>query len=195
MKQELLQLLPVWGPWLLAVSAFLSCMMLPMPTSFLLISAGALSGVGHDFLLEAALGAVIGATLGDLVAFGLGQRLGARLTKPPQRYAKLVTRAGDFMDRFGLLAVFLSRWLFTPLGPITNYLAGAARLTLPGFAIASLGGEVIWAGFHLLLGHLAGRQLRHSDAAELKAVAIAATLAALLLGARWLWRRRSGGAI
>lgn len=55
MKQDLLQLLPVWGPWLLGLSAFLSCLMLPMPTSFLLISAGALSGVGHDFLLAALL--------------------------------------------------------------------------------------------------------------------------------------------
>ena len=32
MMADLAALLPVWGPWLLAGCAFMSCMMVPVPT-------------------------------------------------------------------------------------------------------------------------------------------------------------------
>ncbi|MFD1795850.1 hypothetical protein FQV27_03240 [Paracoccus aurantiacus] len=189
MTQELLRLLPSWGPWLLAISAFLSCMMVPVPTSLLLISAGALSGTGHDFLSLAAAGAIGGAFLGDLTAFSLSRRLSPRFAGRGARFATVMRKAREFMARRGLMAIFLSRWLVTPLGPPTNYVAGASGVALPGFAAASLGGEVIWAALHLGIGHVFGRQFRNSDAAEIKALAAVACAMTLFLLARWLWRR------
>ena len=191
MMADLAALLPLWGPWLLAGCAFLSCMMVPVPTSVLLVSAGALAGTGHLHLIPIAAGAIIGASLGDLTAFLLARRLQPLLS----RHARLLERAQRLVARRGMVAVFLSRWLITPLGPPTNYVAGAAGLTLPRFLIASIPGEAIWAALHLGAGHLAGRSFRHQEAAALKALAIAVPLAAAFWLLHRYWKRRHHGPI
>lgn len=195
MTQGLAALLPHWGPLVLAVSAFLSCMMVPLPTSALLLTAGALSGTGHLWLPELVAGAVVGATGGDLAAFGLAHRLEPWLNRPGSRRAALFGRARALIARRGVLAVFLSRWLISPLGPATNYVAGATGMAAGRFAAASLAGECLWAVLHLTLGHLMARGFRHGEGAALKAVAVGLGLAAVLLGLRWLWHRKGGGTI
>ena len=186
-------LLAAWGPWLLALSAFLSCMMIPVPTSVLLVSAGALTGTGHLQLAEMAAAAVVGASLGDLAAFRLARRLQPWLDRPGRR-AALMARARDLVARHGAWAVFLSRWLVTPLGPASNYVAGAAGLSPVRFMAATVPGEAIWAAVHLALGHLAGRGFRGAEDAALKALALAAALG-LVLAAWRIWRHGRGGAI
>ncbi|MBK4215546.1 DedA family protein [Paracoccus caeni] len=195
MSHDLLALLPQWGPWLLAVSAFLSCMMVPVPTSALLLTAGALSGTGHLHLPWLILAAVAGASLGDLTAFSVARRLGPWLNRAGTKRAVLMARAHDFIRKRGLMAVFLSRWLITPLGPAINYVSGAAGMALPRFALASVSGEVLWAVIHLTLGHLVARNFRHDEAAAMKALAVGLVLAAILYAARKFWRGRRGDTI
>lgn len=190
MTQDLLDLLPQWGPWIIAASAFLSCLMLPVPTSFLLLTAGALSGTGHLHLPELMIAAAVGATLGDLAAFLLARRVGPWLDRPGSHTAAALRHARGFVEKRGAMAVFLSRWLVTPLGPATNYVAGAAGLPLPRFLAASAAGEVVWAVLHLLAGHLFGRQFRETESAALKAVAVGAVLAAVFWLVNAVRRRR-----
>ena len=192
MMQDLAALLPHWGPWVVALSAFLSCMMVPLPTSALLLTAGALSGTGHLWLPGLMAGAILGATAGDLAAFALARRIGPWLNRPGRRRAALFAKARDLVARRGTLAVFLSRWLVTPLGPATNYVAGAAGLPLRRFALASLAGECLWAAIHLLAGHLLARGFRHSEGAAFKALAVGAGLTIAWLVLRVIWRRRHG---
>lgn len=187
MMHDLLALLPHWGPWLVAAGAFLSCLMIPVPTSALLLAAGALSGTGHVDLVPLLIGAITGAVLGDLAAFGLARRIEPHLG---HRARALLDRARDFILRRGPLAVFLSRWLITPLGPASNYAAGAAGMRLAPFAAASIAGEALWAWFHLFGAHLAARAFRGHDQAALIAVGIGLALAALLFGVRLIWRKR-----
>lgn len=193
MIADLAALLPVWGPWLVGAMAFLSCMMVPMPTSALLVAAGALTGTGHLDLTLIGLGAVLGASAGDAAAFLLARRLRPWLMRG--RRGAILARAQALIARRGAGAVFLSRWLVTPLGPATNYVAGAAGLSLARFMAASIPGEMLWAALHLGAGHLAGRGFRGDEAAALKALAAAAVLAAAFWAGRRLWRGRSGAAI
>ncbi|MCT4332281.1 DedA family protein [Paracoccus sp. YLB-12] len=191
MKAELLALLPQWGPWIVAVSAFLSCMMIPVPTSFLLLTAGALTGTGHMQLPELVIAAAVGGTLGDTTAFLLARRIEPRLRRIGRRTAQAMDRARGLLERRGTLAVFLSRWLVTPLGPPMNYVAGASGIALPRFVAASVAGETLWAVLHLLAGHVLGRQVHRTESAALKAVAIGAALAALFWLIRRAWHRRA----
>lgn len=191
MKAELLALLPQWGPWIVAVSAFLSCMMIPVPTSFLLLTAGALTGTGHLQLPELMIAAALGGTMGDSTAFLLARRIEPRLRRIGHRTARAMDRARGLLERRGTLAVFLSRWLVTPLGPPMNYVAGASGIALPRFVAASAAGEALWAALHLLAGHVLGRQVHRTESAALKAVAIGATLAALFWLIRRAWHRRT----
>lgn len=193
MTRDLLALLPQWGPWIVAVSAFMSCMMVPVPTSFLLLTAGALSGTGHLHLPLLVLAAALGGTLGDLAAFSLARRVGPWLNRPGSRAATALIRARRFLDRRGMMAVFLSRWLITPLGPPTNYVAGAAGLPLPRFLAASAAGEVVWAVLHLLAGHVFGRQFRETESAAMKAVGAGVVLGAVFWLGRRLWHEYMTG--
>ncbi|WP_042246598.1 DedA family protein [Paracoccus sp. PAMC 22219] len=75
MIADLTALLPVWGPWLVGAMAFLSCMMVPVPTSAVLVAAGALTGTGHLDMGLIWVGAVLGASAGDAAAFLLARRM------------------------------------------------------------------------------------------------------------------------
>ena len=190
MKQELLSLLPVYGPWLIAGCAFLACLMIPVPSSALLLAAGALAGTGHMDLPALFVAAAGGAICGDLTAFFIARRMKPWLDRPGTKRAKVMGKARDFVTRHGLLALFLGRWLITPIGPAANYVTGAAGLPLSRFLIATVPGEALWAGLQLTIGHLFGRHFHGADKAEIKAIAavILLVLAAVLL--RHLWRKR-----
>lgn len=187
MSDHLLALLPEYGGWLIAVSAFLSCMMVPVPTSVLLVAAGS----GHLSFLTLALAGASGAALGDFTAFLLARRMQPLLARLGPRTAAVLQRAQDFIARRGMMAVFLSRWLVSPLGPSTNYVAGAAGLSPARFLLASIPGEAIWAVLHLAVGHLAGRGFRGHEAPAFKALAaglVVGTVVWLIL--RWLRHNR-----
>lgn len=192
MSQDPLALLPTYGPWLIGVSAFLSCLMIPVPTSFLLLSAGALSGTGHLHHLPILVAAAaIGATFGDLAAYLLARRIEPWLNRPGSAATTALSRARSFVTRHGAAAVFLSRWLMTPLGPATSYVAGLSGLPLPRFLVASAVGETFWAIISLGLGHVFGRQFRQAESAALKAVTVAAGLALILWLLGRLWHKRN----
>lgn len=190
MTETLSALLPQWGPVVLAVSAFLSCMMVPLPSSALLITAGTLSGAGHLDAPVLILAACLGAALGDLTAFGLAHRIAPRLEAMGGRRKALFQRAHDFIAHRGTLAVFLSRWLITPLGPSINYVAGATGMPASRFVAASLPGEFLWAVSQLGIGYLLALGFRGDDSALLKCLGVALVLMVLLALAHHLWHRR-----
>ncbi len=102
-----------------------------------------------------ATAAVVGAPMGDILAFLLARRLHPWLARPGRRGAVLA-RAQALVARRGASGVFLSRWLITPLGPASNYVAGAAGLSLPRFMAASVPGKAIWVAVHFTFGHRGG---------------------------------------
>ncbi len=155
--------------------------MVPVPTSAVLVAAGALTGTGHLDLGLIGAGAVLGASAGDAAAFLLARRMRPWLMRG--RRGAILARAQALIARRGARAVFLSRWLVTPLGPATNYVAGAAGVSLARFMAASVPGEAIWAALHLGAGHLAGRGFRGDEAAALKALAAARCCCGIWAGA------------
>lgn len=189
MTETLQALLPEWGPFLLAASAFLSCMMLPLPTSALLITAGALSGTGHLSLPALVAGAWLGAAAGDLTAFSLAHRLGPRLEAMGGKRKALFDRARQFIAHRGPPAIFLARWVITPLGPASNYVAGATGMKTSRFLLASLPGEFLWVLTTLGAGHLFSRGFRGDADAIGKCAIIVALMLALLWLAHHLWHR------
>jgi len=56
------------------------------------------------------------------------------------------------MDARGAVAVFLSRWLFSPLGPYVNLLAGAMRHGWLRFTLWAMAGEAVWCGLYVTMG-------------------------------------------
>jgi membrane-associated protein len=156
MTAWLLALVPQYGLWLLAATTFLSCLALPLPASILMLTAGGFAAAGDLVLWQAFLAAAAGGIAGDQLGYwsgrGLGAALVSRLRKDPAR-DRLLARADALMDRRGMLAVFLSRWLLSPLGPWVNLVAGSTGYGWLRFTLAGIGGEAVWAGLYVGAGY------------------------------------------
>lgn len=197
MTELLLGLVPVYGLWLLASVTFLACLALPVPCSILMIAAGGFVGTG-DLVLWQVMGAAIGgAVLGDQLGYRIGlwggHGLLARLAADPARGA-LIGRAVRLMERRGGLGIFLTRWLFAPVGPWANLAAGAAAFPYGRFTLWAVAGECVWVGLYVALGYgFAGNIEAASDMAG-SVLGILAGVAAMLVFGYWLVlsQRRTG---
>ncbi len=156
MTDWLLELVPQYGLWLLAVSTFLSCLALPFPASILMLTAGGFVAAGDLGLVSTLAAAAAGGIAGDQLGFWAGRRLGApllaRLGRDPAR-DRLLARAAAFLARRGAAAVFLSRWLFSPLGPWVNLITGSSGYGWRRFTLAGVAGEAVWAGLYVGAGY------------------------------------------
>jgi len=188
LSDALLAQLPGYGPWLLGLTTFLSCLAIPVPSSLMMIAAGAFVASGDLSLPVVAAAAYAGAVTGDQLGFLLGRRAGRLLPVPGSRRGDLVASAMDSLRRRGVVTVFLSRWLFSALGPWVNLAAGASGFAHPRFVLADLMGEAVWVAAYVGLGIVFGANLQ--AAADLAANAVGflgAGALALALG-WWLWR-------
>jgi membrane protein DedA with SNARE-associated domain len=167
MTDWLLELVPQYGLWLLGATTFLSCLALPFPASILMLTAGGFAAAGDLVLWQAfgaaAAGGIAGDQLGYWAGRGFGARVLARLRRDPGR-DRLLAKADGLMDRRGVIAVFLSRWLVSPLGPYVNVIAGSTRYGWPRFTAAGVAGEAVWAGLYVGTGYgFAGNVAAASD--------------------------------
>ena len=139
-----------------------------MPTSILLLTAGALLGDGElsfwQFFGWSLLGAVTGDHLGYAAGRLAGGTLRGRISGWPSALRNL-ERAEAFSRKWGDGSVFFSRWLVSPLGPWINLTSGLSLLPLFRFSVADVTGEVLWIGGYLYLGSLFAGSI--SDLAEI----------------------------
>ncbi|PRX35031.1 membrane protein DedA, SNARE-associated domain [Meinhardsimonia xiamenensis] len=155
MTDTLFALIADYGAFAVMVSAFLSCLALPIPTSLMMLAGGALSASGDLALMDVALLAYLGAVVGDQAGYAIGRIGGAplleRLARKPAR-AAVLARARRLVDRHGGVGVFFSTWAVAPFGPWVNFAAGATGLAWRRFAIWDALGEVIWVALYVGLG-------------------------------------------
>lgn len=185
-----------WGAVALAFVTFASCLAAPVPASLMMLAAGAFAASGDLDIFAVALAALGGAIAGDQLGYQVG-RLGyagaeAWLTRNHWR-AAILQRAHGAVQTGGGTAVFLSRWLFSPLGPYVNLLAGSARMNWGRFTLFGAMGEVFWVGIYVGLGFAAGGQLEQVTEMSGNVTGLASSLAlTLMLGYALLrWGRQA----
>ncbi len=157
MTDTLLALVPDYGMALLFAATYFSCLALPIPASLLMLAGGAFAATGDLSLIGVGFAAFAGAVVGDQTGFLIGRWGGtpivARLSRKPAQ-ARLLHSARAGLDARGDATVFLTRWLFSPLGPAVNLAAGAMGSSWVRFTIAGVGGEAIWVGVYTGPGYL-----------------------------------------
>lgn len=186
----------VGSPWIyvvVALSVLLDVFLPVLPSGVLVITAAtaAAAGTAADVpdILVLTLCAATASVLGDLVAYRLAWRGGARLDRAIARSRRLTTaqeRLGAALARGGGALVVLAR--FAPAGrSVVSLGAGAARHRardfLPWSALAGLS----WAGYSVALGYFGAAWLGATWLAT--AVSVGALFAAGA-GAGFLMRRR-----
>ena len=195
MTDWLLSAVPTYGPWLVAVVTFMSCLAIPVPASMLMLAAGGFAAAGDLSVWHVALAALLGAICGDQTGYWLARKGGAHLLDrvATGARAQLLARARALVAARGPIAVFLSRWLVSPLGPYANIISGATRLGWVPFSLAAFAGELVWVGLYVGAGYTFGDNL---EAATEFAGSILGFLAAgaVAIGLGWgLWQVRKRG--
>ena len=199
MTEAFLALIPVYGLWLVAATTYLSCLAVPVPSSLMMLAAGGFAESGDLHVGSILAAAFLGAVAGDQTGFALGRKGGtaliARLRGHPRR-AQMIARAEALMARRGTLGIFLSRWLFSPLGPWLNFAAGGTGLPWSKFTLAGIAGEALWVGLYVGAGVIfAGNITAASELLGASLGLLAAGTATLGLGLwlRWALAHRGHG--
>lgn len=162
MTDTLYGLVSVYGLWVVGASAYLSCLAVPIPTAVVMLTAGAFAAAGDLSLWQVWAVAWLAAVAGDQTGFHIGRWGGPPLIGLVARRSgrhQLIARAEATVRRNGGLGVFFSTWLFAPLGPWVNLIAGAARLERWRFTLWDVAGETIWVTAYVVLGYLFGTRL------------------------------------
>lgn len=189
MTEWILELLPLYGPWLLGLTTFLSCLAIPVPSSLMMIASGAFVASGDLALITVAGAAYGGALSGDQVGFWLGRKAAHLLPAPGSKRGALIEAALGHLQRRGAVAVFFTRWMFSALGPWVNLAAGASGFAHPRFTLADILGEAVWVAAYVGLGMVFGANLQ--AAADLASNALGFMAAgAVAVGLGW-WLLRN----
>ena len=192
MTEWLQALVADWGALALGIITFLSCLAIPVPSSLMMLTAGAFAASGDLDLATVSASALIGAILGDQTGYQMG-RLGYRrvegwLLHSPSR-AAILGRARSATQKGGGIAVFLSRWLFSVLGPYVNLLSPGAGLGWLTFTVMGIAGEIVWVISYVGLGYVAAGQLEQAGDMLGNALGLLGSLV-MTIGLGWLLLKR-----
>lgn len=186
MSDTLFQLVADYGVWLLAVSCFLSCLLVPIPTSLLMLAGGAFVAAGDLDLGNVIAGAWFGAVLGDQTGYQIGRQSSGVLDRVTARWPSrkpTIDKARDLVARRGAMGVFFSTWAVAPLGPYVNFIAGASGMGRGRFTLWDAAGEAIWVAIYVGLGYGFSDQLGMvADVASNASGFVAAAVVTLGLG-------------
>ncbi len=147
-----------------------------LPGDSLLFALGVLAisgGINLWYLIPIL---VVGAICGNFLGYWLGSVTGRGFVKRlPRVKSEHLDRAKRFYEKYGLLAVFLARWI-PVLRTIVPYFAGVVGMHKRTFRIWSVLGGIVWISSVVLVGYFFGRELNIQNVGYL-------TLAVILIAA------------
>lgn len=160
---NLIDWLQQYGYPALWLFVFIAAVGVPLPTSLVLLASGAFAALGDFNIFLLGIIATTASACGDNVGYFIGRRWGSKVLLWLQhpRWQRFISprnlaRAQAYFQRRGGRAVFLTRFLFSALGGITNLLAGADLYSYRRFFLADIAGEAVGAVIALSLGYLFG---------------------------------------
>ncbi len=191
MIDSTLLLVSSYGLPFLALITALSCLALPVPVSIVMMLSGSFVASGDFELWQVFLAAYVAALTGDQLGYWIGRGGGNLLLgwmeKSPAR-AALIGKAHGMLEEKGWIAIFLTRWLFSPLGPYVNFIGGAAAMNWLKFTLPGAAGELVWVTLYVGLGYFFSANISAvSDLVSSASGFLAAGAVVAFLGWR-LWR-------
>lgn len=179
----------IYGPMIILATLFFGALGAPLPGTLLVLAAGAF--VRQEVLeLEATLfSALVGVCLGDALGFGLG-RYARSFILPRYGSSPLWKRAEAELNWRGGIAVYVTRWLLTPLAAPVNLVAGSTGYPFARFMCFSISGEFTWLLLYGALGYAFSSQWEAVSELVGNVSGLLVGLAILGVGAYTLYRTR-----
>lgn len=134
-----------------------------LPGDSLLFAAGAIAAASTLDVRILFVLLVTAAVAGDAVNYAIGRAVGARVVHASEKDPRWrrwinpahVARAHEFFERHGGKAIVLAR--FVPIvRTFVPFVAGAAEMSYPSFAVYNIAGATAWVGVCLGAGYLFG---------------------------------------
>jgi len=150
-----------------------------VPSTAVMIAAGALIPSGTLNFWPLVIGCAAGAIAGDAICFWLGHRYGQLIahTWPFARHPELLKRGLTVIQRHAGKSILIGRF-FHPLRTIIPLAAGIARMPTRKFWIANILSVLVWAPALLLPGSLTVEALRVVHGAQFREWALLAVIVA-----------------
>lgn len=187
--EQILTYVSAYGPIVIGFVIFINGAGIPMPAFFVVMATGAF--VRQDVIswYVALPIALISVILGDSTNYALGRYAQGWVQR---RWGKNPAwqNAQETFDERGGVAVFLTRWLLTPLAIPTNLIAGSSGYPYPRFLLYDLAGELVWLLGYGSLGYLFGSNWQVMAEAVSDFSGLLSGLAVIALGIYWLGRRQ-----
>ena len=145
-----------YGAPLFGLALLLGAIGVPIPTSLMVIAAGAFSRQGMLNLLPAAGLGLLGAVAGDSLSFFMGRWGGNWVSRRFGGSSAWISAQSTFNSN-SRLAVFLTRFLLTAIALPVNLMTGSS-CQFRRFLITVIAGEAVWIIVYGGLGYLFGSQ-------------------------------------
>jgi membrane protein DedA with SNARE-associated domain len=154
----------VWAAPIAGALAFgesLAFISLVIPALAALVAIGALIGPSGINFWPIWIAGSLGAALGDWLSYWIGGKIGPRVAHiwPLSRNPDLIPRGERFMQRWGVLSIFIGRF-FGPLRASVPLVAGIFEMPYWSFQIANFVSAFVWAAVLLTIGDSLTRLLQ-----------------------------------
>ena len=198
----LLALIAMYGAWIyailfLVVFAETGLVVTPfLPGDSLLFATGAIAASGALDVRVAFVLLLAAAIAGDAANYAVGRAVGLRLihlSRVNPRWGRwvnpaYVTRAQEFFARHGGKAVVLARFM-PVVRTFVPFVAGAAEMSYPAFALYNITGAMAWVGLCIGAGYLFGNVPVVKDNFSLVVIGIVVLSILPMLFEYWRHRR------
>lgn len=134
----------------------------PVPANLLVLALGASAAEGRQSAAWVFFVVFIALVVGDVLGYFVGSWGGRLLIRRMAHFLgwdEQVPRAREAVQRRGWIAVFLTRWLLSPLCIPCNWVCGSMGYPLQRFIVAGALGEGLFVGIYLLLGMAFSEQI------------------------------------
>lgn len=146
-----------YGAPMVALILLVGAMGVPVPGTLLVIASGAFVRQNFLDIYSTPTLALAGAVTGDIIVYGVGRFARIWIQK---RFGQSAgwKKAQDFFERKGGIAIYLTRWLLTPLAVPVNLIAGSSGYPFWKFLAFDVAGELTWILLYGGLGYAFGSQ-------------------------------------
>lgn len=155
------ELILIWvityGSPMVAGTLLIGAVGIPVPGTLLVIAVGAFVRQGVLDIYTAPVLGLAGVVVGDAIIYGLG-RFARGWIQKRFGHSAAWQKAEAYFNRRGGIAIYLTRWLFTPLAVPTNLIAGSSGYPFWKFLLFDVSGEITWILLYGGLGYTFGSQ-------------------------------------
>ncbi|MCL4392225.1 DedA family protein [Patescibacteria group bacterium] len=167
----------------LFVISFLAAIIVPLPVTEVMLGIGAFVGQGYFNFWGSLAAAHIANVLGDLADYAFARRYGSGIVhKVRLDRSRFFAKIEQEMQTHARSTIFITRFA-GELGPLVNFLSGAAGIPIKKFLIFDFAGNLAYYVGILLIGLWAGNYWENFS--ELMSLLISIFVVLIII--KWLW--------